>query len=114
MTAPTRTNVCPKCVKKTRLSSLAYGVLCIKKRLIYFTNDVETSRHECKFDMFALDLDRPRRLANCKLYTKFCSQRLPKKTYFAPKYSFVVNVLTVGYAKISANVNYVLKPVLQV
>jgi len=24
--------------------------------------------------MFALDLDRPRRLANCKLYTGFCSK----------------------------------------
>jgi len=56
------------------LSSLAYGVVCIKKRLTYITNDMLTSRHECKYDMFALDLDRPRRLANCKLYTRFCSQ----------------------------------------
>jgi hypothetical protein len=61
-------------LRKMRLSSLAYGVVCIKKRLTYTTNDVLTSRHECKFDMFALDLDRPRRLANCTLHTDFCSK----------------------------------------
>jgi len=61
-------------LRKMRLSSVAYGVLCIKKGLTYITNDVLTSRYECKFDMFALDLDRPKRLANCKLYTKFCSR----------------------------------------
>jgi len=50
--------------KRMRLSSLAYGVVCIKKRLIYITNDMLTSTHECKFDVSAVDLDRPRRLAN--------------------------------------------------
>ena len=53
-------------VRRMRLSSLAYGVVCIKKRLTYTTNDVLRSRHECKFDVFALDLHRPTRLANCK------------------------------------------------
>ena len=62
-----------------RLSSLAYGV---SKRLTYITNDVLTSRHECKFDVSALDLDRPRPLANCKLYSGFCSKYLPKKGAF--------------------------------
>ena len=61
-------------LKTMRLSSLVYGVVCINKRLTYITNDVLTSRHECKFDMFALYLDRLRRLANCKLYTRFCSR----------------------------------------
>jgi len=32
---------------KMRLSSLAYGVVCINSRLTYITNDVLTSRHEC-------------------------------------------------------------------
>ena len=45
-----------------------------KKRLTYITNDVLTSRHECKFYMFALDLDKPRRLAKCKLHIGFCSK----------------------------------------
>jgi hypothetical protein len=48
-----------------RLSSLAYGVVCIKKRLVYITNNVFTSRYEYRIDIFALDLDRPRHLANC-------------------------------------------------
>ena len=51
-------------LKRMRLSSLAYGVVCINKRLTYITNDVLTSRHECRFDVFDLDLYRPRRLAN--------------------------------------------------
>jgi len=38
-------------LRKMRLSSLAYGVVCIKKRLTYITNIVLTSRHECKFDV---------------------------------------------------------------
>jgi len=51
-------------LRKLRLLFLAYVVVCINKRLTYITNDVLTSRHEFKFDVFALDLDRPRRLAN--------------------------------------------------
>jgi len=97
-----------------RLSSLAYGAVCIKKRLTYITNCMLTLRHECRFDEFALDLGRPRRLANCKLYTRFCHKHPRKKTYFAPKYSYVVKVLTIGVRRISAYVNYVLKPVLNV
>jgi len=77
------------------------------------TNYVLTSRNECRFDVSAVDLDRPRLLANCKLYSRFCSQLLPKKSYFAPKYGFMLNVLTICCGRMSDNVNYVLKPVLQ-
>ena len=101
-------------LRRMRLSSLAYGVVCIKKRLTYITNDVLKSRHECRFDVFALDLDRPRPLAKCKFYTRFCSKHSPQKTYFAPKYCSVVNVLTIGAGRISTYVNYALKQVLQV
>jgi len=52
-----------------------------QKQLTYITNDVLTSRHKCKFDMFALDLDTPRRLANCKLYTRFCARHPPTDTF---------------------------------
>ena len=95
------------------LSSLAYVVVYIKKRLTYITNYVLTSRHECRFYVSAVDLDRPTSAADCNLYSRLCSLYLPKNTYFAPKYSFVVNVLTIGYGRINANVNYVFKPVLQ-
>jgi len=96
-----------------RLSSLAYGVVCIKKRLAYITNDVLTSRYEYRFDIFALDLDRPRSLANCKLYFRLCSKHPPKR-HFAPKYCSVVNVLTIDLGTIAVNVNYVLRLVQQV
>ena len=67
-----RTNISPKCVKKYALIVCSLRCCVHKKSSTYITNDVLTSRHECKFDMFSLDLHRPRRLANCKLYTKFC------------------------------------------
>jgi hypothetical protein len=63
--------------KSLRLSSLSYGILCINKRVTYITNQVLTSKHEYRFDVFALDLGRTRRLANCKLYNSFCSLHLP-------------------------------------
>jgi hypothetical protein len=46
-------------LRKMRLSSLFYGIVCIKNCLTYITNNVLTSKHESKFDMFALDLFRP-------------------------------------------------------
>jgi len=38
-----------------RLPSLAYGVVYMKERLTYITNGVLTSRHECRFDVSAVD-----------------------------------------------------------
>jgi hypothetical protein len=32
-------------LKKTQLSSLTYGIVCMNKRLTYITNEVPTSRH---------------------------------------------------------------------
>jgi hypothetical protein len=36
-------------LKNIKLSSLAYGVMCIHSRLTYITNETLTSRHECVF-----------------------------------------------------------------
>jgi hypothetical protein len=44
-TSPVWTDICPKCVKENALSSLAYGIVCLNKRLTYITNDVLTSKH---------------------------------------------------------------------
>jgi hypothetical protein len=68
-----------------RLLSLAYGIVCLNKSLTYNTNDVLTSRHECKFDVFASDLHKPKRLANCELYSGFCSKHPPNKDLFRNK-----------------------------
>jgi len=64
-----------------RLSSLAYGIVCINKCVTYITNEVLTSKHEYRFDVFATDLDRPQQLANCRLYTRFCSRHPPKDLF---------------------------------
>jgi hypothetical protein len=46
-------------LRRMRLSSLSYGVVCIKKRLTYMKNYVLISRHVYRFDVSAVDLDRP-------------------------------------------------------
>jgi len=103
-----------KVVKRNAFIVSSVRCSVYQKRLTYITNYVLTSRHECKFGVSALDLSRPRRLTNSKLYSRFCSKHLPKKTYFASKCCFVVNVLSIGYGNISANANYVSKPALPV
>jgi hypothetical protein len=75
-------------LRKLRLSSLAYGIVCLNKSLTYITNVVLTSKHECKFDVFALDLHKPKRLADCKLYSGFCSRHPPNKDLFRNKILF--------------------------
>jgi len=82
----------PKCVKKNAF--IVSGLRCCvyQERLSYITNYVLTSRREYKFDVFALDLVRPRRLANRKLYTGFCTKHLlinifPTKILFCSKRS---------------------------
>ena len=60
-------------LRKICLSSLAFGIVCIKKRVTYITNEVLTSRHDCVFERYTCDLELPKKLASCKLYTRYCS-----------------------------------------
>jgi hypothetical protein len=64
-------------LSKLRISTLAYGIVCIKNGITGITNEVLTSKHNCIFDLYAFELDRPRHLANCKIYTEFCSKHDP-------------------------------------
>jgi hypothetical protein len=66
---PSELKFFPKRFKKNAFIVSSLRCCVYQKRLKYITNYVLTSTHECKFDVFALDLDRHRRLANCKLYT---------------------------------------------
>jgi len=61
-------------VLKMRLSSLAYGIVCINKSVTYITNEVLTSKHECRFHLSDIDLHLHKRLSNCKLFTESCSE----------------------------------------
>jgi hypothetical protein len=70
------------------LLSLAYGIVCLNKRLTYITNDVLTSKHECKFDVFAFDLHKPKSFANCELSSGFCSKHPPNKDLFRNQMPF--------------------------
>ena len=70
-------------LKNIQLSSLVYGVVCIKKRLTYITNETLTSRHECIFDLGAFNLNSTRRLANCKTDISFCDKN-PQMDIFTP------------------------------
>jgi hypothetical protein len=70
-------------LKRLRLSSLANGIVCINKRVtyLYITNEVLTSRQECRYDVFPRDLDKPRSLGNCKFHTRFCDRHLPRSLF---------------------------------
>jgi len=74
---------------KIRLSSLAYRIVCVNNRVTYMTNEMLSSKHDCLSDMFAYNLQAPKQLANCKLYTKYCSvhpyKKFPSGTLFCSK-----------------------------
>ena len=62
-------------LKGMRLSSPVYGIVCINKHVTYISNEVLTSTHDCVFDLFDIDLQLPKRIANCKLFTRSCSEQ---------------------------------------
>jgi len=64
---------------KIELSSLTYGIVNIYKRITYINNEVLTSRHDCVFGRYTCDMDLPKKLACCILYTRYCSM-YPKNT----------------------------------
>jgi hypothetical protein len=74
-------------LNKIGLSSLVYGIVSVRKRVTYITNQVLTSKHECILDLFGCDFHLPKRLANCKLYTQYCSAH-PKSEVFVPETLF--------------------------
>jgi len=39
----------------------------------YITNEVLTSKHDCMFERYTCDLELPKKLAGCTLYTRYCS-----------------------------------------
>ena len=68
-------------LKNMRLSSLVYGIVSINKRVTYITNQVLTSKHNCVFELFDINLNLPKRLANCTSFTQSCSKH-PLHNYF--------------------------------
>jgi len=78
-------------LSKMRLSSLAYGIVCVNNCVTYITKEVLTSKHDCMSDLFAYNLHEPKQLANCKMYTNYCSahpcKKIPSRTLFCSKKS---------------------------
>jgi hypothetical protein len=60
-------------LKNIRLHSLAYGILCVIRRITYLLSETLTSRHDCVSNLLAYDLSVPTRLANCKLRATCCA-----------------------------------------
>jgi len=98
-------------LKKIGLS-LAYGIVSINKRVTYITNEVLTSKHDCVFEIYTCNLDLPKRLAGCKLYTQRCSA-YPQKSYLF-YILYCTKNLTACLVTLIAIVNRVSKTVLQV
>jgi len=65
--------------------------VCVNNRVTYITNEVLTSKHDCVSNLFAYNLHAPKQLANCKLYTNYCSvhpyKKFPSGTLFCSKKS---------------------------
>jgi hypothetical protein len=66
-------------LKNIRLHSLAYGIVCVNRRITYLSNETLTSRHDCVSNLLAYDLNVPTRLANCKLRATYCVTRPYKR-----------------------------------
>jgi hypothetical protein len=67
-------------LNKILLTSLAYGIASVNNRVIYITNGVFTSKHNCMSDLFAYDLHAPKRLT--VNYTEITVQHILKKISF--------------------------------
>jgi len=64
-------------LKKICLSSLAFGIVCINKRVAYITNEVLTSRHDCVFESYTCDFELPKKAGWLQIVTRYC---IVKKT----------------------------------
>ena len=60
-------------LKKIQLPPLAYGIVTVDKRVTCITNEVITSRHDCVFERYTCDLELPKKVAGCTLYTLYFS-----------------------------------------
>ena len=52
------------------LSCLANVIVSINNRVTYITNELSNSKHEYVVGRYCSDLEKPKRLSNCKLYMK--------------------------------------------
>jgi hypothetical protein len=64
------------------------------------------SRQDCVIDERATYLNMLKRVANCKIYTKYCSAH-PYKKKILGTYCTVQRNLTAGFGKIDVTVNCV-------
>jgi hypothetical protein len=78
-------------LNKIRISSLAYGIVSVNKRVTYITSEVLTARHDCVVNLFAYNLQAPMQLAGCKMYNRYCNRRpnirFPSRTLLCTKKS---------------------------
>ena len=59
-------------LKNIELGCLAYGIVTIKDRVTYLTNEVLSSKHDCVTDLYFCDYESPMQLANCIVDLKYC------------------------------------------
>ena len=62
---------CPE--KKMRLGCLTYGIVIVKGCVTYITNQVKSLMHDCVYYRYFCEFDSPIKLANCKVYSRYCS-----------------------------------------
>ena len=72
-TTNVRISIRSKCLEKIQLSCLTYRIVTVKGRVTFITNEVKSSMHDCTYSMYFCDSDSPIKLANCKVYSHYCS-----------------------------------------
>jgi hypothetical protein len=87
------------------LSSPAYTIVSVHNRVTYITNEVLASKNDSVCSERIGYLNTPKRLANCKINSKYCSASPYKKFPWYPLYS--IKKSTTGLGNLDVNVNCV-------
>jgi hypothetical protein len=85
-------------LKKIRLSCLTNGIVMVKGRVTFVTNEVKSSMHDCAYDVYFCGYDSPTVLADCKVYSQYCSlhpnNTCPHHKLYSSRKSFRVSAYT--------------------
>jgi len=85
-------------LRKIQLSCLTFGIVTVKGRVAFITNEVKSSMHDWVHDVYFCDYDSPTVLADCKVYTRYCplhpDNTCPYHILYSSRKSFRVSACT--------------------
>ena len=91
-------------LKNIQLDCLAYGIITVKGRVAFITNEVKSSMHACLNNAHFCEFDSQIKLANCKVYSQKSSlhpnNTCPYHTLFSSSKPFRVFAFTKCHCKL--------------